>query len=440
MRRPRSGRGGSLHTNGAVRYPAATRTNPEPVRVLQVVESCGAGVGRHVRILCAELAAGGHGVTVAYAPHRLDEAFERFIEDKREEIRFVPLGLRREVSPGADMRSVWRLLRLIRSEGPFDVVHGHSSKGGAVARLAGRLAGVPAVYTPHGLVLAYPDFSKLQTAIYTTIERTLGYCATSRLISVSAQERELVRELGLAPERRVVTVENGIEDSEFEHFRDLDRSLQGRGSLTFGSVMRFSREKAPDMLVDAFVRLAKKNPRNDSRLVIAGDGPLFEQTRDQVRESGFEERISLLGWRTDIREILESLDVYVLSSLSEGGPYSILEAMAGKLPIVSTSVSGIEDTVARVPGNVVVPAGDPAALAEGMGRMATASVTRWGFRRIGEANHAYAREHYRQEVSTLRTLQLYRELCSERGVTGAASEPRLPLAGESAPPGERVGA
>lgn len=432
-----------MRTNGATRSPEATditRPVAEPVSVLQVVESCGAGVGRHVRVLCSDMAEQGHRVTVAYAPHRLDDAFRQFIEDEKEKIRFFPLELQREVSAGSDLRSVWRLLRLIRGEGSFDVVHGHSSKGGAIARLAGRLAGVPVVYTPHGLVLAYPDFSRLQTSLYTTIERTLGYFATSCLISVSAQERELVRELGLAPDRRIATVENGIEASEFEHFSGLDRSCQSRDSLTFGSVMRFSREKAPGILVNAFVRLAKKNPRTDLRLVIAGDGPLFEQTRQQVRTSGYEERISLLGWRADIRNILENIDVYVLSSLSEGGPYSILEAMAAKLPVVCTSVSGIEDTVACVPGNIVVPADDPAALAEGMERMATASVTRCGFRWIGESNHAYARENYRQEVSTHRTLQIYRELCGKSGEQGFPGEiPPSPEKG-SAPPPEQVGA
>lgn len=437
-----------MHTDDAVRLPAAaelTKTTPEPVSVLQVVESCGAGVGRHIRALCGDLADMGHSVTVAYSPHRMDEAFENFTKDTKDKINFVPLPLQRKVNMRSDLRSAWHLLRIIQQEGPFDIVHGHSSKGGAVARLAGRLAGAPTVYTPHGLVLGYTEFSKLQTATYTAIERTLGYCATSSLIAVSAQERDLVRELDLVPAHRLSTVENGIEDGDFEHFSGLDRSRENRTSLTFGSVMRFSREKAPEILVDAFMRLAKNHPQRDLRLVLAGDGPFFEQTRDQVRASGLEDKISLLGWRTDVREILETLDVYVLSSLSEGGPYSILEAMAGKLPVVCTSVPGIEDTVARVPGNIIVPVADTAALAEGMKRMTIASTIRGTFQRIGEQNHAYAKQHYTQEASTRKTLKLYGQICG-KSLGGksldveATGEQLSRLAVGSERAGERVGA
>src|SRR5919112_4503369 len=112
-------------------------TNLRPTRILEVVEACGAGVGRHVRALCKGLVARDQEVTVAYAPYRVDEAFQRFLVEYRKEIRFVALTVRREISPVSDLRAVSQLMNLIR-EGHFDVVHGHSSKGGAIARIAGR--------------------------------------------------------------------------------------------------------------------------------------------------------------------------------------------------------------------------------------------------------------------------------------------------------------
>src|SRR5215212_6910276 len=119
------------------------------LNILEVVEACGAGVGRHVRGLCTGLIAQGHRVTVAYAPHRVDDSFRRFMIDQRSEICFVPLKAKREVSLISDSQSILKLIRLIRSEGSFDVIHGHSSKGGAIARIAGRLLSIPTVYTPH---------------------------------------------------------------------------------------------------------------------------------------------------------------------------------------------------------------------------------------------------------------------------------------------------
>lgn len=385
------------------------------INVLEVVETCGAGVGRHVRNLCEGLIARGHLVTVAYSPYRLDQAFRRFVFDRREEIRFVELKVRRAVSPVSDLRGVIELARLIKREGPFDVVHGHSSKGGAIARIAGRWSGIPTVYTPNSLVMSSPAISRAGAAVYTSIERLLGHWATSKIIAVSHDEREFILKLGLVPKDRVTLIENGIEDENFVYFsgsRTVRKAIDEK-PLTFGSLMRFSSQKAPGNLVKAFVRLNASLPRVPMRLMIAGDGELFAEVKKQVEATGLGEKISLPGWRTDTKEVLREFDVFVLSSLFEGGPYTIMEAMAAKLPVVSTNVFGTKETVARVPGNVLVPAGDPGALARGMHKMATLArpgLLRRSLQRIGQTNHDYAREHFKQSETTSRTIKVYRAL------------------------------
>ena len=351
---------------------------------------------------------------MAYAPHRADDAFKRFVDDQRDRVRFVPLEVGRDVSPASDLRGVARLVRLIRVKGPFDVVHGHSSKGGAIARVAGRLSGVPTVYTPNSLIVSSPDLSKAERVIYASIERGLGHLATSKLIAVSEDEREFALKVKLVPGERVALIENGIDDEEFDQFsRESIREDDGK-PLTFGAAMRFSAQKAPDRLVAAFIRLREELPQQPMRLVIAGDGDLFSEVERQVEASGLDGEISLLGWRTDTREVLRSLDVFVLSSLYEGFSYGVLEAMAAKLPVVSTEVFGTRQTVARVPGNVVVPVGDSSALALGMKQMTTLAAPkelRRALRRIGQANHDYARLRFRQSEITRRTLEVYRALC-----------------------------
>jgi glycosyltransferase involved in cell wall biosynthesis len=385
------------------------------MNVLEVVEPCSAGVGRHVRSLCEGLASLGHRVTVAYSPYRLDDAFRRFMVDQQDRIRFFPLKVGRKVSPVSDLRSIVQLLRLIKLEGPFDVVHGHSSKGGVIARVAGRWFGNPTVYTPHGLIMSYPEISRPKAAFYTLIEYALGRWASSGIIAVSADEREFILELKLVPKSRVTVIENAIADQDFEGFSDeADYDDTSRRPLTFGSTLRFSGEKAPGHLIEAFVRLDEMLPQLPMRLVLAGDGELFADARRQVEASGMDEKISLLGWRTDIREVLRELDVLVISSFCESGlSYSTMEAMAAKLPVVSTSVFGTRGTLSRVPGNILVPVGDPRALAEGMRRMATLSQPeslRQVLREIGEANRDYVRRHFRQSDINRRTLELYHEL------------------------------
>ena len=386
------------------------------MNILEVVEACAAGVGRHVQGLCRGLISGGHRVTLAYAPGRLDESFRQFMLEQQKEVRFVPLSLRREVSPASDLRSTFQLMRLIAREGPFDVVHGHSAKGGAIARIAGRWFGLPTVYTPHGFVINSPDTSRAEAAIYTWIERFLGHWATSKVIAVSDDERRFIIKLGLTSDERTVLISNGIDDGHFEYFSEMKVSHETVNSerpLTFGALMRFSPEKNPGHLIEAFSRLNRELPGLPMRLTIAGDGELFDTVKRQVEASIVCEKISLLGWKSDTRKVLQEFDVYVLSSLSEGGPYALVEAMAAKLPIVSTDVFGTNETIAQVPGNVLVPRGDPDALAAGMKQIASVSdarLLRQAFRTIGQANHDYAAAHFTESETIWRTVNLYRTL------------------------------
>ena len=385
------------------------------MNILQVVESCGAGVGRHVRGLCEGLVVLGHRVTVAYAPYRLDAAFRQFMIDQRHQIDFVPLKLRREVSPKSDLASLVQLRRLVKQKGPFDVIHGHSSKGGAIARLAGRWSGTPTVYTPHSLIMSSPQMSWTKFVAYSAAEYVLGNWATSKMIAVSEDERALILKLKLIPEERITLINNGLDDRTFAVFNTRGgQEVVDEMPLTFGSIMRFSVQKAPGHLVEAFARLVRMLPQTPMRLVVAGDGELFAEVRERVQAGGLSEKISLLGWSTDPSKVLCECDVFVLSSLYEGFSYAILEAMAAGLPIVSTDVFGTRETIAQVPGNVLVPAGDPTALARGMERMVNLALRdpcRKALGEIGQANYDHVRSHFTQSETTHRTLRTYKELC-----------------------------
>jgi glycosyltransferase involved in cell wall biosynthesis len=163
----------------------------------------------------------------------------------------------------------------------------------------------------------------------------------SSFIEVSEGECELILRLRLAREDRVAIVENGIDDQDFEYFPEgFNREDTSQIPLTSGSIMRFTPQKAPGHLIEAFARLVEMSPSVPVRLVIAGDGELFAEAEKKVAASGLEEKVSLLGWRTDVREVLRELDVFVVSSLYDAGlSYSTMEAMAAKLPVVTTNVS-----------------------------------------------------------------------------------------------------
>jgi glycosyltransferase involved in cell wall biosynthesis len=389
------------------------------MNILQVVEATGAGVGRHVRGLCQDLIAQGQQVTVAYAPHRIDETFKRFVVDRRNEVHFVPVDIRRDVSPPSDLLAVVRLLHLIKHEGQFDVIHGHSSKGGAVARIAGRWSGIPTVYTVHGLIMTSPEISRVETATYTLIERTLGRWATSKFIAVSQDECAFAIKHRLVSSDRIVVIPNAIECRDFEYVSEdaIDEDISSK-PLTFGSTMRLEPQKAPGDLVKAFVRLCSMLPQFPMQLVIAGEGKLADEVTKQIEASGLSEKISLLGWKADIREVLREFDVFVVSSLYEAGlSYSTMEAMVESLPIISTNVFGAQEALSHVPGNIVIPTGNSDALAQGMKRLATLAdrrSLRQSLRKVGEANRDYVCKYFSQGEITRRTLEIYQEVRDKR--------------------------
>lgn len=355
-----------------------------------------------------------HRLAVVYSPLRADEAFRRFVGDWQDRIHFAPIGLDREVSPVSDLGGVVALVSLIRSNGPFDVIHGHSSKAGAIARIAGRLCGIPTVYTPHSLILASPEISKLETAIYTSAELSLGRLATSRIIAVSEDEKRFILKHRLVSSDRIVVITNAVDDRDLQslHERGAGNDL-GHEPLTFGAAMRFSAQKAPMNLVEAFIQLSHELPLIPMRLVVAGDGELFPDVAKRVETSGMSDKISLLGWRQDTKEVFHELDVFVSSSLYEGFSYSILEAMAAGLPIVTTNVFGLKETVSRVPGNVVVAAGSTTALADGMRQMATLDKPeslRGSLGKLGRGNYDYVRTRFGQRETTRRIMKVYEDV------------------------------
>jgi glycosyltransferase involved in cell wall biosynthesis len=333
-----------------------------PHRVCLVAEAAGGGVGRHFLDLAGGLASCGVEVVAIYSPTRCDESFHA----RKATIvgpHFVGLPLRRSIHP-LDALDLSRLIGVIRRHGPFDLIHGHSSKGGALARLAAVYVGTPAVYTPHAFVTLDPTLSPLKRAIYGRIERWLAR-RTAAIIAVSHDEADHARTLGI-DERRLHVVLNGIERPQFLA-RTAAREQLGLASGDFcvGFVGRLSSQKAPELLVEAMPRLLAACPA--ARAVIVGNGPLEEELRTRIAELGLTKQILLLGDRV-AAEIMPAFDAFCLCSRYEGLPYVLLEALAAGLPIVATAVGGIAACVTEGENGFIVDS-RAAALAEALARL-----------------------------------------------------------------------
>ena len=264
-----------------------------------------------------------------------------------------------EIDPVSDARAL-RQLCTIMTEGRFDVVHTHSAKAGALGRLAARATHTPAViHTFHGF--PFHEFqSPWRRWTYIEVERRLA-AITDRFLAVgSAVAAEAVRRR-IAPVDRIRVIDSAISDdvvprSPAARFRA--RGLLGvpPGMQVVGAVGRLDEQKAPLDFVAAFARLE----REDVLGVWVGDGPLRATVERDIRDRGLGERIVLLGHRRDVPELLPAFDVFALSSLYEGVPCAVVEAMRCGVPVVATAVNGVHEVVVPGPLRAPRPAARPA--------------------------------------------------------------------------------
>jgi glycosyltransferase involved in cell wall biosynthesis len=332
-------------------------------RVLMVVESAAGGTGRHVLDLCEGMIQRGCDVHLVYSTGRIDQAFQQRLAELPD-VRHFSLPMRTSIHP-SDWVVVRDIRRYLRSAGPFDAIHGHSSKGGAIARLAAAGSGVPAFYTLHGFIMMDPGLARSKRLFYLTIEIVLSW-TTRGVIAVSPEEARAAKRLGLG-DARVRLVPNGIGPIRLTPREAARREVGVKDDeIVIGFVGRLVEQKAVDVLIRAFAQLVKASDR--ARLAMVGAGPLDRPLRDLADRLGVAGKIVWLGER-DARGVLAAFDVFALSSRKEGLPYVVLEAMAAGLPVVATRSAGVEILIEPGVNGAVVPADDPDALADALAEL-----------------------------------------------------------------------
>jgi glycosyltransferase involved in cell wall biosynthesis len=270
--------------------------------------------------------------------------------------------LGRELSPLGDLRTTVKLARILRRDKPH-IVETHTAKAGAVGRLAARLASVPLIiHVFHGHVF-HSYFGPLQSEMFVNVERALAGI-TDRIITVSpAQRRDIADVYRIAPPERVLMVPLGL---DLEPFRRAKQTCHGQfraslgvpaEALLVGFVGRLTAVKNPSLFVEAAGHV-------EARFVFVGDGELRAALEEQIDALGLAGHVIFAGWQVDMPAVYADLDLLVLTSLNEGTPVTVIEALATGIPVVATAVGGVPDVLKDQETGMLTPSGDAEGLAQ----------------------------------------------------------------------------
>ena len=325
---------------------------------------------------------------------------------KRLGITYTTLPSRKR--PGTDplriLRVIWALFRVFRQQ-QFDLLHAHGYYADICALPIARVRRIPALSTCHGFINT--DW-KLQLNNRLDLW-ALRLC--SRILVVSDEIRNGLEKRGIKKER-ICVITNAVPIPPLMNQNDKGhrcfRQQHGFSSedFVFVYVGRLSEEKGLCFLLEAFAGLIRDSV--SARLVLIGDGPQRELLEQRVAELDLERQVSLVGFQSQVSPWLAIADCFVLSSLTEGTPMALLEAMAAGVPVVATEVGGVPDVITSGVNGLLVPCANADALRNGMSRIIDHPELRDKYR--CEARKT-VESRYSVQPWCQKILQIYQDLC-----------------------------
>lgn len=383
------------------------------IKILRIITRLNiGGPAIHAALLTRELNNNEFESTLIYGSTSKDEGDMSYILENHDiKSVYIP-ALKRELNPFYDIIAFYRIFKFIKEYKP-DIIHTHTAKAGTLGRLAAILANVPIkIHTFHGNIF-HGYFNKSSTRFFIFIEKILAKFTQSIIAISQRQKDEIVQKYGITNPKKCSVIKLGFDLAKFLNLSSKEGTFRKRfnfkeDDILVGIVGRLTAIKNHRMFIDAIDhinRTAGKDIIDKIKFVIVGDGEMKEELLAYGRFRRMEKKVSFIGWIKDIDEVYAGLDIAALTSINEGTPVSLIEAMASSKPVISTDVGGVKDAVGET--GILVKSGDYKVMSDKISNLAASLEKR---EELGRRGRDFVRNKYSKErlVSELR--ELYNDL------------------------------
>lgn len=300
------------------------------------------GAQVHVRDIVGGLKESGHDIYIITGEKR---NVHKSIEQNEISLIYCKY-LIRKLNIISDIKAVLKIREIVKGISP-DIIATHSSKAGIIGRIVGYTLRIPTIFTAHGW--SYTEgVSAKKRWIYILIEKVIGRFSDG-VIAVSEYDRQLAIKHKVLPEKKLEAIHNGVHDIEI-----IKRVGNSDEQFNIIMVARFAPPKRQLQLLKVLNHMQHLS----WEISFAGDGPELQAAKDYVESVGLGKRVSFLGNREDVTDLLQNSDLFVLLSDWEGLPLSILEAMRCGLPIIASDVGGVNEAVIHSENGYLIPKSD----------------------------------------------------------------------------------
>lgn len=317
-------------------------------RIMHITQSNG-GVARYLQMFFKYSSIEYENILVY---PKMYESERELFEEKLNKIEFIEME--REINFSKDFKAVREISKLIKIYNP-DLIYAHSSKAGALARIANLKNKKAIIYNPHGWAFDM-KVGKLKKILYIIIEKMLAL-ACDNIITISEAEKKSALNKRICNRRKIEKIINGIDIEEYESMRFEKESFREKNGIkkndiVIGMVGRISLQKAPDNFIQVASMIKKKY--SNAFFVIVGDGEERKNIERLIDESDLTDSVLITGWVENIYDYINIFDVALLLSRWEGFGLAITEYMISKVPIVSTNVGAINELITNEKSGLLV--------------------------------------------------------------------------------------